>query len=78
MIFEMRTYLMKPGDAHLYDVGAVHSPHPDPMQTIANTKPRGAPHLMVLAALRILRSASLSHSDARACQPSPEHHLSLL
>ena len=26
LVEPVRTYLMKPGDAHLYDVGAVHSP----------------------------------------------------
>ncbi len=26
LVEPVKTYLMKPGDAHLYDVGAVHSP----------------------------------------------------
>jgi hypothetical protein len=29
LVEPVRTYLMKPGDAHLYDVGAVHSPKRD-------------------------------------------------
>ena len=29
LVEPMRTYEMKPGDAHLYDVGAVHSPRRD-------------------------------------------------
>jgi hypothetical protein len=45
LVEPVRTYAMKPGDAHLYDVGAVHSPRRDAPVKLIRIEGRNLDHV---------------------------------
>ncbi|MEL6373643.1 MAG: hypothetical protein AAFR04_06720 [Pseudomonadota bacterium] len=45
LVTPLRTYVMEPGDAHLYDVGAVHSPKRDAPVKLIRVEGRNLDHV---------------------------------